>query len=70
MVNYIYQQIGVVGRTGAGKSTLLCALFRLSSYHGDLEIDGIEISRIGLQALRSKLSIIPQVSQSFKLSLS
>ncbi|EDV28837.1 uncharacterized protein TRIADDRAFT_19619 [Trichoplax adhaerens] len=54
------EKIGVVGRTGAGKSTLLCVLFRLSNYYGDLEIDGVEISRIGLQALRSKLSIIPQ----------
>ena len=50
-----------MGRTGAGKSSLLSALFRIAEPEGVLEIDGIQITDLGLHDLRSKLSIIPQV---------
>ncbi|XP_055592513.1 multidrug resistance-associated protein 1-like isoform X3 [Uranotaenia lowii] len=55
------QKVGIVGRTGAGKSSLTLALFRIiESAGGKIVIDGQDISQLGLHALRSRLTIIPQ----------
>lgn len=55
-------KIGVVGRTGSGKSTLLISLFRfIEASEGNITIDGVDISQIGLKTLRKSLLIIPQI---------
>ncbi|KAF3909237.1 hypothetical protein ABW20_dc0104339 [Dactylellina cionopaga] len=55
------ERVGVVGRTGAGKSSLTLALFRfLKAREGSIVIDGLDISKINLKDLRSRLAIIPQ----------
>lgn len=55
------QRIGIVDRTGAGKLSLMLTLFRfLQARSGSIYIDGIDISKIKLCNLRSRLTVIPQ----------
>uniref|UniRef100_A0A8C9VU54 ATP-binding cassette, sub-family C (CFTR/MRP), member 10 n=1 Tax=Scleropages formosus TaxID=113540 RepID=A0A8C9VU54_SCLFO len=55
------EKVGVVGRTGSGKSTMFLALFRmLELSSGKILVDKVDISKMGLEQLRSKLAIIPQ----------
>ncbi|CAB9509666.1 Multiple drug resistance-associated protein-like transporter 1 [Seminavis robusta] len=59
-------RVGVVGRTGSGKSTVVQTLFRLlEAEEGTLSIDGVDVSKLGLHALRTKISVIPQVPTLF-----
>lgn len=58
------EKIGIVGRTGAGKSSVTLALFRIiEAAGGEIDIDGVRTSGIGLADLRHRLLIIPQDSQ-------
>ncbi|GLV32342.1 Multidrug-Resistance like Protein 1 [Carabus blaptoides fortunei] len=55
------EKVGIVGRTGAGKSSLTLGLFRIiEAAHGAIHIDDVNIAQLGLHALRSRLTIIPQ----------
>jgi len=59
-------KVGVCGRTGAGKSSLTMVLYRIVEPEGGVvSIDGVDVGKIGLHDLRSRLSIIPQDSQMF-----
>jgi ATP-binding cassette subfamily C (CFTR/MRP) protein 4 len=54
-------RVGIVGRTGGGKSTLVQALLRLlEAEGGQITIDGVDISKLGLHKLRKSVSVIPQ----------
>lgn len=62
-----HEKIGVVGRTGAGKSSLTLALFRIiEPVHGNITIDALNTSTIGLLDLRRRLAIIPQDAALFE----
>uniref|UniRef100_A0A3Q1JDU2 Uncharacterized protein n=1 Tax=Anabas testudineus TaxID=64144 RepID=A0A3Q1JDU2_ANATE len=55
------EKVGIVGRTGSGKSTMFLALFRMVEINqGQILLDGLDISSVGLAQLRSRLAIIPQ----------
>ncbi|KAM9996282.1 hypothetical protein ACTFIY_002464 [Dictyostelium cf. discoideum] len=55
------EKIGIVGRTGAGKTTIASSLFRMvECSKGLILIDGIDISKVQLQKLRSSIGIVPQ----------
>ncbi|KAJ6501692.1 hypothetical protein C8R47DRAFT_1193380 [Mycena vitilis] len=57
------ERVGVVGRTGSGKSSLTLALLRCIFTEGTVMYDGIPTSSLNLDALRSNITIIPQVPE-------
>ncbi|CAF3238457.1 unnamed protein product [Rotaria sp. Silwood2] len=55
------EKIGIVGRTGAGKSSFIQTIFRMGTIvNGEIKIDNIDISTVGLDDIRRRISIIPQ----------
>uniref|UniRef100_A0A3Q0SJL6 Multidrug resistance-associated protein 1 n=1 Tax=Amphilophus citrinellus TaxID=61819 RepID=A0A3Q0SJL6_AMPCI len=64
------EKVGIVGRTGAGKSSLTLGLFRIiEAAEGHIFIDGVDIAKLGLHDLRSRITIIPQDPVLFSGSL-
>ncbi|KAJ7025345.1 multidrug resistance-associated ABC transporter [Mycena alexandri] len=66
------ERVGLVGRTGSGKSTLamdLSVAEQVDPSSGKIIIDGVDISKIGLYDLRSRITFIPQDASLFSGTL-
>ncbi|KAI9449922.1 hypothetical protein BJY52DRAFT_1215702 [Lactarius psammicola] len=63
------ERVGVVGRTGSGKSSLTLSLLRCIFTEGSAYYDGRLTSSINLDALRSSITIIPQIPELLSGSL-
>jgi ATP-binding cassette subfamily B protein len=64
------QTVGIVGAVGSGKTTLVSAIPRLLQVpDGRLFIDGIDVNRVPLGALRSSIAMVPQESFLFSATI-
>ena len=55
------QTLGIIGKTGSGKSTVASLLSRLYDPNiGNLYINGINLSKLNLENIRSKIGYVPQ----------
>jgi len=56
------ERVGICGRSGSGKSSLIMTLFRMLeiSAGSSIFVDGIDITNIPRQVVRSRLNAIPQ----------
>ncbi|KAI0711801.1 P-loop containing nucleoside triphosphate hydrolase protein [Cerioporus squamosus] len=57
------ERVGIVGRTGSGKSSLTLALLRCILTEGNVRYDGLSTEKLNLDALRSNVTIIPQMPE-------
>ncbi|KAM5536848.1 hypothetical protein V8D89_009566 [Ganoderma adspersum] len=57
------ERIGIVGRTGSGKSSLTLSLLRCILTEGKVYYDGLATDSVNLDALRSNITIIPQMPE-------
>ena len=64
------QIIGIIGGTGAGKSTLVNLIPRfLDASEGAVRVDGVDVRRQNLAALRQRIAVVPQKALLFKGSI-
>lgn len=64
------QTIGIIGGTGSGKSTLVNLIPRFyDATGGRVQVDGVNVKDMPLQALREKIGIVPQKAVLFKGTL-
>lgn len=64
------QVVAIVGQTGAGKSTLVSLLPRfIDATEGRVEIDGVDVRRWRLSALRGAIAMVLQPPMVFPLSI-
>jgi ATP-binding cassette subfamily B protein len=64
------QRVGLVGHSGGGKSSLFTLLQRFYDVeHGNITIDGQDISRVTQLSLRAAISVVPQDISLFHRSI-
>lgn len=56
------EQVGLIGANGAGKSTLMKSLLGLVQAEGSITVDGLEMKRENLSAIRRRLGYVLQDS--------
>lgn len=62
--------LGVAGRTGSGKTTIARLLFRLyDPQRGAVRLDGLDVRRARLDAVRSRVGLVTQDVQLFDATL-
>ncbi|KAM3069136.1 hypothetical protein ACMFMG_010661 [Clarireedia jacksonii] len=56
------EKIAIVGRSGSGKSSVIAALFRMLelTLESSIAIDGVDLSTLPRQTVRSRLNAVPQ----------
>ncbi len=55
------QRVALIGRSGSGKSTLIALLQRFyDPKHGNIRIDGQDVSRVTQNSLRNVIAVVPQ----------
>lgn len=63
------QRVSIVGRTGSGKSSIILAILGFIPYEGCIKIDGIDLSAVPLDTLRSRIVTISQDQIAFDASV-
>ncbi|KAF9876316.1 ABC transporter [Colletotrichum karsti] len=64
------QKVAICGRTGSGKSSLILALLRMLDLDsGTITIDGVDLSTVPHENVRSRLVAVPQESYVFDGSI-
>ncbi|MBQ3046121.1 MAG: ABC transporter ATP-binding protein [Clostridia bacterium] len=61
------ETVGIIGSTGSGKTTLvnlIPAFYRASG--GEVLVSGVDVNKLSLEKLRSKIAVVPQKSVLFK----
>src|SRR5262249_51919777 len=62
--------LGIVGPTGSGKSSLVNLLARVyDATEGQVRVDGVDVRRIPLSALRRAIGYVPQETFLFSVSI-
>lgn len=62
--------LGVVGRVGSGKSTIAHLMTRLySPQQGRIEVEGVELGEWSAEALRNRITVVPQEALLFSTSI-
>ena len=61
------QTIGIIGGTGSGKTTLVNLIPRFyDATHGSVTVDGVDVTKMRKDELRSRIAVVPQKAVLFK----